>query len=76
MGIERAFVSDQVSETLDRGSMVGIDGWLEPLRAVKTAEEIEVLRRLAALLSQASGRSTCGMPRTALFSRRLDDVCC
>jgi Xaa-Pro dipeptidase len=48
-GIERAFVSDLVSETLDRSTIVGIDGWLEPLRAVKTAEEIDLLRRNFAL---------------------------
>jgi Xaa-Pro dipeptidase len=53
MGIERAFVSDLVSETLDRSTIVGIDGWLEPLRAVKTAEEIEVLRRNFALTDAA-----------------------
>jgi Xaa-Pro aminopeptidase len=49
IGVERAFVSDLVAGLLDRASIVAIDGWLEPFRAVKTAEEIDLLHRNFAL---------------------------
>ena len=49
IGVERAYVGDLVTGGLDRASITGIDGWLEPLRAVKTGEEIALLRRNFAL---------------------------
>jgi Xaa-Pro aminopeptidase len=50
-GVESQFTGDLISAALrDRGAaMVAIDHWLEPLRRVKTAEEIVKLRRSFAL---------------------------
>jgi Xaa-Pro aminopeptidase len=56
VGVEQAFVSqlvaDQFTET------VAIDGWLEPLRMIKTEEELAKLRRNFALtdIGFAAGR--------------------
>jgi len=52
IGVEREFTSDLIAEPLrsaPNANIIAIDGWLEPLRAVKTPEEIEVLRRNIAL---------------------------
>ncbi len=50
-GIESAFANDLIASKLrDRAkSVTAIDGWLEPLRMVKTDEELATLRRNFAL---------------------------
>jgi len=49
IGVERSFVSDLITGPLERSTIVDIDGWLEPLRMIKTEEELAVLRRNFAL---------------------------
>ena len=45
IGVEREFVSDLITEQLREHAVVAIDHWLEPLRMIKTPEELEKLRR-------------------------------
>lgn len=47
IGIESAFTSDLIAGVLRKKTrdLVAIDGWLEPLRMVKTQEELTKLRR-------------------------------
>jgi len=51
IGIEREYASDMLTSAVRASStdVIAIDGWLEPLRMVKTAEELAVLRRNFAL---------------------------
>lgn len=49
IGIEREYVSDLISAELRDQEIVAIDGWLEPLRMIKTDEELVKLRRNFAL---------------------------
>jgi len=51
IGIERAFVSDLIAASLHESisEVIAIDGWLEPLRMIKTEEELITLRRNFAL---------------------------
>jgi Xaa-Pro aminopeptidase len=45
VGVEREFASHLIAGELRNAEIVAIDGWLEPLRMVKTAEELAILRR-------------------------------
>lgn len=49
VGIERDFANQLVAAELQAAELVPIDGWLEPLRMIKTAEELVTLRRNFAL---------------------------
>jgi Xaa-Pro aminopeptidase len=49
IGVEREYVSDLISEEFHNNEIVAVDGWLEPLRMVKTQEELIKLRRNFAL---------------------------
>ncbi len=69
VGVERAYVSDQIAHELYSGEVVAIDGWLEPLRMIKTAEELDTLRRNFALtdIGFAAARAA-----TAVGKREID----
>jgi Xaa-Pro aminopeptidase len=47
IGVEREYISDLITQGVraSAGEVVAVDGWLEPLRMVKTSEELEILRR-------------------------------
>jgi Xaa-Pro aminopeptidase len=46
IGIEREYVGDLIAAELrEQNEIVAIDGWLEPLRMIKTEEELVRLRR-------------------------------
>ncbi len=49
VGIEREYLSDLLSSQLDAHNITAIDAWLEPLRMIKTDEELVKLRRNFAL---------------------------
>jgi Xaa-Pro dipeptidase len=49
VGIEREFVSQLIAAEFSNAEFVAIDSWVDPLRAVKTAEELAKLRRNFAL---------------------------
>jgi Xaa-Pro dipeptidase len=59
IGIEREYVSHLLAAEFDRAKVAVIDGWLEPLRMVKTDEEIAKLRRSFALtdIAHAAARA-------------------
>jgi Xaa-Pro dipeptidase len=59
IGIEREYVSDLIAARFDRANLAAIDGWLEPLRMIKTDEEIAKLRRNFTLtdIGHAAARS-------------------
>jgi Xaa-Pro aminopeptidase len=49
IGIEQEFVSTLIGSHFPNAEVVAIDGWLEPMRMIKTPEELEKLRRSFAL---------------------------
>jgi Xaa-Pro dipeptidase len=50
IGIEREFVTDLIAAKLrENNNVVAVDAWLEPLRMIKTEEELATLRRNFAL---------------------------
>lgn len=50
IGLEREYVGDLIGAQLrEQNEIVAIDGWLEPLRMIKTEEELGKLRRNFAL---------------------------
>ncbi len=49
IGVEQEFVSSLIANQFHVHETVAIDGWLEPLRMVKTTEELTKLRRNFAL---------------------------
>ncbi len=49
VGVEREYVSDLIVAQLRDAEIIALDGWLEPLRMVKTEEELVKLRRNFAL---------------------------
>ncbi|HLY27482.1 MAG TPA: Xaa-Pro peptidase family protein [Aggregatilineales bacterium] len=64
IGLEREFVSEMIGALLrDSGDLLTIDGWLEGLRQIKTAEEMNVLRRNFALtdIGHAAARAAVGV---------------
>jgi Xaa-Pro dipeptidase len=61
IGLEREYVGDLITAQIrEQNEIVAIDGWLEPLRMVKTAEELVKLRRNFALtdIGHAAARQT------------------
>jgi Xaa-Pro aminopeptidase len=71
IGVEREYISDLIAGSLRTQNidLHAIDGWLEPLRMVKTAEELAKLRRNFALtdLGHATARKA-----TAVGKREID----
>lgn len=69
IGTETEFVSDLISSHFLANTTVGIDHWLEPLRMVKTTEELATLRRNFALtdIGHAAARKA-----TAAGQREID----
>lgn len=69
IGIESEFASDLIASKLRTYQVTAIDGWLEPLRMVKTAEELAKLRRNFALtdIGHAAARAA-----VALGQREID----
>ncbi len=71
IGIERAFTGDLIATQLRDGKqeIVAIDGWLEPLRMIKTEEELVVMRRNFALtdIGHAAARAA-----VAVGKREID----
>jgi Xaa-Pro dipeptidase len=69
IGIECEFVSDLIASHFFANTTVAIDGWLEPLRMIKTAEELATLRRNFALtdIGHVAAREA-----TAVGKREID----
>jgi Xaa-Pro aminopeptidase len=65
IGVESEYVSHLITgKLLEQGSkLIPVDGWLEPLRMVKTAEELAILRRNFALtdIGHAAARQAVGV---------------
>jgi Xaa-Pro dipeptidase len=69
IGIERDYVSYLIATRFDHANLAAIDGWLEPLRMIKTEEEIAKLRRNFALtdIGHAAARAA-----TVAGAREID----
>ena len=69
IGIEREFVSDLIADLLHEHTLIAVDHWLEPLRMIKTAEELAKLRRSFALTDIGH---TAARKATVLGAREID----